>query len=89
METIINDATSEEIIDNIDDNMDKITDLSDAIDFGGSSNSMVSNIKSVSDITSFDPMKYYTIDGREISGKPQKGIYIHQGRKIVVRKSYK
>ena len=85
METVIKDATSEEIIDNIEENMDKITEISDATDFGGSSNSIFSNIKSVNDIPSYDPMKYYTLDGREISGEPQKGIYIHQGRKTVVR----
>ena len=29
---------------------------------------------------------YYTLDGRKLSGKPtQKGIYIHQGNKILIR----
>ncbi len=28
---------------------------------------------------------YYTLDGRKLSKKPtQKGIYIHQGKKVVV-----
>ena len=84
IETVISDEVSDDIIDDIDDNMDKITDLSDVIDFGGS-NGMVSSIKSVSDIPNYDSRKYYTLDGREISGKPQKGIYIHQGKKQVVR----
>ena len=29
---------------------------------------------------------WYTLDGRELSGKPaQKGVYIHNGRKEVVK----
>ena len=84
VETIIKDATSEEIIDNIDDNMDKIVDIADATDMNGNSGS-ITTIKPIVEKPNYDPMKYYTLDGREMSGKPQKGIYIHQGKKQVVR----
>ena len=84
VETIIKDATSEEIIDNIDDNMDKIVDIADATDMNGNSGS-ITTIKPIIEKPNYDPMKYYTLDGREMSGKPQKGIYIHQGKKQVVR----
>ena len=84
MEILIGDEMSDDIIDNIDENMDKITDLGDAAGEGGG-DITISHIKSVSEIPDYDPMKYYTLDGREMQGKPQSGIYIHQGRKIVLK----
>ena len=36
--------------------------------------------------TTATPAPYYTTDGRRLSGKPsQPGVYIHQGRKVVVK----
>ena len=84
IEAVIGDDMSDDIIDNVEENMDKITDIGDAVGEGDSD--IVSNqIKSVSQIPHYDPMKYYTLDGRVMNDKPQSGIYIHQGRKIVLR----
>jgi hypothetical protein len=60
--------------------MDKVTDISEAMN-----SNIVNNVKQISDIPNYDATKYYTLDGREIEGNPQKGIYIHQGKKIVIK----
>lgn len=46
---------------------------------------MPTTIKGVSDVNT-DGDAYYTLDGIRVSGQPQKkGIYVHNGRKVVVR----
>ena len=80
IEKVIADSSSNEIVDDINDNMDKVTDISEAMN-----SNIVNNVKQISDIPNYDATKYYTLDGREIEGNPQKGIYIHQGKKIVIK----
>lgn len=85
IELAIRDGMSDDIIDNVEENMDKITALGEAAAGEGFGDMTITNIKSVSEIPNYDPMKYYTLDGREMQGKPQGGIYIHQGRKMVLK----
>ena len=84
METMINDSVSDDIINDIEDNIENVTDISDVIELGAN-NGTSTYIKSVSEIPNYNPANYYTLDGREMSGKPQKGIYIHQGKKVVLK----
>ena len=47
-------------------------------------------IKSIDDLTidnlHFDADAWYTLDGRQLSGKPtQRGVYINNGSKVVIK----
>ena len=84
MEELIDDALSGDIIDNISDNMDKVDEIADEInnDGGGEITSINDEARAksreVSDV-------WFTLDGQQLSEKPQRGIYIHQGNTVVIR----
>lgn len=84
IESIIGDLTSQDIIDNVNDNMDKIDDLYNAVG-QADDNRDLNSIQSIGGMPDYDPAKYYTLDGREVQGNPQRGIYIHQGQKVVIK----
>ena len=56
------------------------------INFDGDDNGKTTGITTTDCTDLTDSNEWYTLDGREISGKPTaKGVYIHKGRKEVVR----
>ena len=57
------------------------------LDFGDGTPTAITDLRIAGDATSSPSSTgWYSMDGRRLQGKPaQKGVYIHQGRKIVVK----
>jgi hypothetical protein len=57
------------------------------MDFGDGTPTAITDLRLAGDATSSPSSNaWYSLDGRRLQGTPtQKGVYIHRGRKIVVK----
>ncbi len=91
IENNINDSMSDEIQDSIDDLKDDLSDIEEDIpmpgytndDKGAGQTNNIISIQDVKNISTSDAEGYYSLSGKKLNGKPEKGVYIHQGVKKV------